>query len=142
MTRRFAWTMVICWCLQLSCSSKTTDEPITPWNTEKCVPGSLHGCTCGAKNGVTICDYNGLWETCDCTGDIVIDPDALLPGDAKSTPPSQANLPATVSPVSGVGRLKSENYELQVIIGPTSPTSAAGSEHYKVQLGPIGARTQ
>ncbi len=142
MAYRLTWSLLISLSLLLACSSTTTEEPVTPWNSEKCVPGTLRGCVCGDEAGVESCDFNGLWGDCDCSGDIVIEPDAILAGDAKSVTPSNANLPATVSPVAGVGRLKSENYELQVIIGPTSPVSSAQSENYGVQLGPIGFRSE
>lgn len=137
------WSLALIFCLPLACSTTgSSEDPVTPWNTEKCVPGTLRGCTCGEEPGVESCDLNGLWGACDCSGDVVIEPDAILAGDVKTTGPSKANLPATVLPVSGVGRLKSEHYELQLIIGPTSPVSAAQSEHYTVQLGPIGGRNE
>ncbi len=143
MTHRLLWTLVLFSTMPLACSSTTkSKDPVTPWNTEKCVPGTLRGCSCGEEPGVETCDLNGLWGACDCTGDIVIEPDTILAGDAKTTGPTQANLPATVLPVSGVGRLKSENYELQIIIGPTSPVAAAQSENYSVQLGPVGGRRE
>ena len=142
MTYRLTMMLSASLFLLFGCSSPTTEEPITPWSGEKCVPGTLRGCDCSDGSGIEKCDLNGQWTTCDCSSDIVIDPDTILAGDAKSVSPNQANMPSTVSPVSGVGRLKSENYELQIIIGPTSPVSSAESENYGVQLGPIGVRSE
>ncbi len=142
MTYRLTMMLTISFLLLCSCSSPTTEDPVTPWTGDKCVPGTLQGCDCGDGSGIEKCDLNGQWTLCDCDSDIVIDPDTILAGDAKSVTPNQANMPATVSPVSGVGRLKSENYELQIIIGPTSPVSSAQSENFSVELGPIGVRSK
>jgi hypothetical protein len=123
--------------LVAACSSGVDDEPKTPWNTDKCTPGTVRGCTCGDESGLAKCDFNALWGLCDCSGDVTIEPDTVLPGDATSVTPTSANLPAIAASVSGVGRLHSEQYELQIVIGPTSPISSVASETFAVSLGPV-----
>ncbi len=80
---------------------------------------------------------DGLLDVPDVPGEVVPDADDVLDEDAGSSiggNPFQCE-------TSGGGMLSSENYTMDLFIGPVRPLGNVSSDGYQIKLGPAGMRS-
>jgi len=125
------------WPALTGCSAEPAQAPGGQVPPSGCKPGTMMLCPCpDDSSGVKVCQENGSWAGCDCSGEILIDSDLLVTGET-GEPPLQTGGGGLVSEAAGAAfNLKSENYTLRLIVGSTRPAGAISSESYRLKLGP------